>query len=122
LNIRIADVFIGIVFLSVCLFTLISWTFNSDNGNIAVIYTNSGTYEYPLNKDALYRIRGYHGISVIEIKDKAIRFLDSPCKNKTCCKFGFISKNLSISVCVPNRITIKVNSTNKKNSIDTICR
>lgn len=58
------------------------------------------TFRYPLNKNAVYDLKGPLGITQIEILDGKARIISSPCPNKTCVKEGFSST----LVCLPNKI------------------
>ncbi len=61
-----------------------------------------------INEDRTIKVPGPLGESIVEIKDRRVRMLYSPCPDKLCEREGYISKPGQIIVCVPNRILIKI--------------
>ena len=59
---------------------------------------------YPLNEDRIVELNGPLGKTIVEIRDKKVRVVDSPCPNKFCIHQGFVSKGSII--CLPNRVVI----------------
>lgn len=59
-----------------------------------------------LTPDRLLRITGPLGESVVEVKDGRTRFLSSPCLNQVCVHSGWLSGAVSITACLPNRISL----------------
>lgn len=43
-----------------------------------------------------------------EIRDHAIRFLDSDCPDKVCVKSGFLKNDMDIASCLPNQTILTV--------------
>jgi hypothetical protein len=41
-----------------------------------------------------------------QVKDHAIRFLDSDCPDKICINTGFLREDLQVATCLPNRTTL----------------
>lgn len=69
---------------------------------------NSGTLR--LNQDGEFNLNGSNGISHIRIHDGAVRFIDSPCRNKHCIHSGWLHANGDFAACLPNRVTLLVRS------------
>ena len=53
-----------------------------------------------------------------EVKDHSIRVVHSPCHDKICVRTGFISSPAQTIVCVPERLVVKIISS--ENDIDLI--
>ncbi len=88
---------------------LIAVSFLSLNKKADTLEVTANGYEYrfPLSEDATYAVEGALGVTVIEVKDKEIRFLDSPCPNKTCIAKGF----QDTVVCLPNKVVATTEKT-----------
>lgn len=78
-------------------------------------------YALPLSEDRAVSVEGPEGITVVEIRGKMVRVIDSPCRNKLCLKQGWISSGAI--VCLPNRVvvTIQGNDSNSR-GIDAVTR
>jgi len=62
----------------------------------------------PLAENKSIEVLGPLGKSIVEIKNRRVRILSSPCPDKLCIKEGYINKPGQLIVCVPNRIVIKI--------------
>ena len=60
---------------------------------------------YNSRKNQTLNIHGSEGVTVIEIKDKQIRFVSSPCPGKTCIACGAVHRPNMPIVCLPNRVS-----------------
>lgn len=88
---------------------LVSFRLLKENRNDYLeINSPEGTFLYPLNDNAVYEIKGKIGVSIIEVKDKNVCFIESPCPNKTCITDGCISKAGEFLACLPNGISVTV--------------
>lgn len=61
-----------------------------------------------LNKRRLISVTGPRGKTVIEIDGARARVVDSPCPDKVCVHFGWLSKKDAFSACLPNRVLVTV--------------
>lgn len=59
-----------------------------------------------------------YGHSIIEVTGDGAKFLESNCKDQLCVKMGKITKANQTSICLPNRVSIKLMS--KKSDVDII--
>jgi hypothetical protein len=59
-----------------------------------------------------------YGHSVIEMDGRGARFLESDCKDQLCVKMDKITKANQTSICLPNRVSIKIIS--KESDLDII--
>ena len=73
-------------------------------GDIVSVQAAGNTYEFSLEKNGIHKVEGVIGTTTIEIKDKKVRIVDSPCPNKTC-----VNQNWgSPLVCLPNNVIVRV--------------
>ncbi len=76
----------------------------SQKGDKVVVVTLDGEYQYPLNKNGIYKIPGKIGITTIQVEDEKVRIIDSPCPNKTC-----VALNWGTTlICLPNSVVVRV--------------
>lgn len=73
-------------------------------GNSVRIEADGREYQYSLEKDGIYKIEGSSGISVIQIENRKVRIIDSPCAGKNCVKQGFSNA----IICLPNNVAVYV--------------
>ena len=82
---------------------------------VAVISTpTQELYRTPLSQmeDGTFSIEEKSGIPItFEIKDNAIRFMDSNCPDKVCVSTGFQHRSFDISSCLPNGVLLVIEST-----------
>lgn len=98
---KISDFIIAFIVLAISasLFALAPRDFASES---IVVKTPNSEYRFPVDINEVYRVRGEKGETVIEVKDKKVRVIDSSCPNKICVKQGFCTA----IVCLPNRVEI----------------
>lgn len=71
----------------------------------------------PLNKekeDNYREIKGVNGDTIIEIKQGQVRAVQSACPDKICIHYGWISKPGQMIVCLPNRVVVKIISSQEQ--------
>lgn len=111
-NSKPLDYFIFIFLIIFSLFgILITRQIKTDNSNVYIEVDGKLIYILPINKDKKIFVKGALGLTEIEIKNKMVRIVNSPCKNKNCVKQGWINKGTII--CLPNRVTVRVGNDNK---------
>ena len=74
---------------------------------------------YSLYKDQITDVEGPLGITEVEIRDGKARILRSPCKLIVCIKSGYIQYADRISVCLPNRIVVRIEG-NAERGLDAV--
>jgi hypothetical protein len=74
---------------------------------------------YSLYKDRITQVEGTLGKTKIEIRDGKARILKSPCKLKVCIKSGYIQYADRISVCLPNKVVVRVEG-NAERGLDAV--
>jgi hypothetical protein len=73
-----------------------------------------------LADDRRFSVDGPLGRTEIEIKDKRVRVIDSPCSRKICVHTGWIGKPYQTIICIPNRVVIRLLSSDDKDKLDAI--
>jgi len=78
-------------------------------GEVLEVYSGDKLYaSFPLDEKREIAVSGELGKSIIVIDEDGARFIDSPCSDKSCVESSYIKSAGEISVCVQNRIMIKV--------------
>jgi len=81
--------------------------------------------DLPLNKDnksKVYKFNFNNNYGYIETKNGKVRMLEMDrkiCPKEVCSDTGWISKKYQIIVCMPNKITVNIDS-NKEDTLDAI--
>jgi hypothetical protein len=63
-------------------------------------------YLLPLDKDKTVSVDGLIGKTIIEIKDRKVRIIESPCRNKLCVKEGWVESGAIL--CLPNKVVVTI--------------
>ena len=64
--------------------------------------------EVSLAKAQTLYVKGELGNSVLEVKDHQIRFTHSPCHNKVCVHYGWLTHSGEVMACIPNHIVVEI--------------
>jgi hypothetical protein len=62
----------------------------------------------PLDQDKTIKVAGALGTSVIEIHNRQVRFIDSPCQGKQCVLTGWLREDGQMAACLPNGVTVQI--------------
>ena len=90
----------------------------SNNGEYAnVYYENNIIKKIDLKKDDIYIVEGYNGEIKIEVKNNKIRVVEETSFYNICSKKGFVSSSLDPIICLPNKVVIKIESSNELDAI-----
>jgi hypothetical protein len=63
---------------------------------------------YSLTEDRVIAVAGPLGDTIVEIRDGAVRFVESPCRDKICIAAGFLNETGQWAACLPNRVFVTV--------------
>ena len=87
-----------------------------------VYYDNKLVLTIDLSNDELkeYTVKGYNGDIVIETKKNQIRVKEETSPLHICSKQGWVTSSLESIVCLPNKVIIKIESTNEE--VDAVVR
>ena len=101
----------GVMLLAVALLITLYITLwgNSSSGEVAYISVADGdSLIVPLEQDERFEIRGKQGTSIIEVKNRQIRFIEGPCQGKQCVIAGWLQSDGQTAACLPNGISIQI--------------
>ncbi|TVR67242.1 MAG: NusG domain II-containing protein [Spirochaetaceae bacterium] len=68
------------------------------------IRSDRGDRVYALAEDRTITVSGPLGDTILEIRDGAVRFVDSPCRDRICVAAGELSATGQWAACLPNRV------------------
>lgn len=83
-----------------------------------LVRTDEGDFIYPLDRDATFEVDGPLGVSIIEIADGSVRFVDSPCRDRICVAAGELSEAGQWAACLPNRVFVSVTGDTGEREVD----
>ena len=109
-RVKISDLIIAF-FVLICAASLFAMISSDYDKSRVIVKTPNAEYVFPLEYNEVYRVTGSQGETVIEVKDRKVRVLESECPNKICVKQGFASAIL----CLPNRVEVYANGASSKN-------
>ncbi len=83
--------------------------YSNGNGSAMVeVKTAKALRLYPLNEDRQITVTGPLGETIIEIANKKVRILSSPCRGKLCIAKGNLDSSGDWSACLPNRVYVGI--------------
>jgi hypothetical protein len=101
-----------IVAASVATMVMVSSANAGEKGSLAIIEVNGKPVKrIALGKgqpDREFKIHGFSGWNVVEVKDGRIRISDADCRDKVCIGMGWIDAQGRSIVCLPHRVVIRV--------------
>ncbi len=97
----------GVVLLLPWLY-LTFWGNHSQGMLVQINVANGESFTLPLDQDKRIDVQGVIGRSTIEIQDRQIRFIESPCQNKQCVHTGWLGSDGEMAACLPNGISAQV--------------
>lgn len=100
------EIYILLSLLAVCIFAILCLRFFSEDSiRAAVYYNGTRIKELSLNNDSTVHIDADLPVT-LEIKNGAVRFVNSECPDKICEHFGWISGEYEYAVCAPAGVTV----------------
>lgn len=116
-DLKLVFILLIIVFISLIGFKLID---KKENKKAIVYYENKEVLTIDLNENKEYTVDGFNGKVNIVVKDGKIKVEEEESPLHLCSKQGYISSTYETIVCLPNKITIKIDSS--EDSLDTIVK
>ena len=110
------DFLILILFLCVIVHYF-SMIFTGDSKLLAEVSYGDEVYEYDLNQNKSFSVKGNLGETHIAIQDGEVMITASPCENKICVHQGKISKAGQWLCCAPNQIIVVLKGQDSENSL-----
>lgn len=94
---------------------------NSKNAGSIEIYVDNKLYKtVSINDKEEFKIENRGGYNTVKIHDKGVEIIDASCPDKVCVHTGFINKPSQSIVCIPNRVSIKINTNEKDDNQEDI--
>ena len=116
-------ILIGIVLLCGGALFAVGHLLNSSSATKASVYYDNKvvlTIDLSLDETKEYTVKGYNGDVVIETKKNQIRVKKEKSPLHLCSKQGWVSSPLESIVCLPNKVIIKIEATQKE--VDAVIR
>lgn len=82
----------------------------AEKGDCAMVAIDGSTvtYEIDLDTDFVHTINEGKFVVTLEVKDGAIRFINSQCPDHLCEGFGFIKDEDDMAVCMPAGVAVLI--------------
>lgn len=84
------------------------WGNNSAGEVVQIRVAGGDALTLPLDRDKQIAVSGALGDSIIEIKDRQVRFIHSPCQGKQCVQTGWLRRDGELAACLPNGVTVQM--------------
>ncbi|MDP8207256.1 MAG: NusG domain II-containing protein [Candidatus Electryonea clarkiae] len=110
LNVRIGDIAaIALLFILSLGVILFSYLYGKNIGTKAIV-TIEGKKSLVLSLDEPSRVsvKGHIGDTIIEVDERGVFVVSSPCTYKYCIKLGHVQREGQTIVCAPNHISIRI--------------
>jgi len=105
-----ADILLGIILLALGFGVFSMLQGFAMPGKTVSVFVEGKLYgEYSLAENQTVEIKSANGYNTMEIKDGQVSVVDADCPNKDCMKFGSISKTNQTILCLPHKVSIKIN-------------
>ncbi|UCE17399.1 MAG: NusG domain II-containing protein [Gemmatimonadota bacterium] len=75
-----------------------------------------------LSLDQEVSVFGPLGATVVEVKNGQIRVKQSPCPHQFCVNMGFKEKDGDVIACIPNRVVVHVEGSQKAGTVNGVTR
>lgn len=112
---------ISVILIIVAIFLSVIIFMDKSNNKVAKIYyENKVVLTIDLSVDKKYKVEGYNGIVNVVVKNNKIKVESENSPLHLCSNQGYISESYETIVCLPNKITIKIESSD--NTLDTIVK
>lgn len=95
------------VIVSILAYILLHSVFSGNDVVALVTYDSKPVMTINLDKDEIYHIEAIYPVT-LEVKDKAISFINSQCPNHDCEGFGYISNLYESAICLPARVSVQI--------------
>ncbi len=81
----------------------------AEAGSPLSIQLADGTHSHlPLDRDQTIAVEGTTGLSTVQILDGKVRFVGSPCPNKYCIHYGWLTSAGEVAACLPNGVALSI--------------
>ena len=115
-----ADIVLGIILLALGFGVLALLQGFAVPGKTVTVFADGQLYGvYSLSENQVVEIASDKGHNTMEIYDGQVCMRDADCPNKDCMNFGSISQTNQIILCLPNKVSIKIDG---ESDLDAIAR
>jgi hypothetical protein len=73
--------------------------------------------EFPLDKDVEYEVKTEYGRNLIVIDNGSVEVSEADCRGRDCVKFGKISSQGQLIMCLPHRLLITIKGGGEVDSV-----
>lgn len=87
---------------------------------VVEIKSDAGTFVYSLEETREITFSGPLGETHVAIHDGAVRFTESPCRDKICIAAGELTESGQWAACLPNRVFIRVAGSEAQDGADAV--
>ena len=87
---------------------LVFWQVSGRSVEAMVMVNGKNWARLNLYHDQDIAVPGPLGVSHIQVRNGAVRFVDSPCPSKLCVLQGPLRQGGEVAVCLPNLVSVKV--------------
>lgn len=107
IGIRWVDILCLVLFVSVLTGVTVA-AYASGSPVFVSIQSVDEEWLYPLDTDRTVEVPGPIGTTMIEISNKTVRVIDSPCRDRICITMGTLTQTGEWSACLPNRVLVRI--------------
>lgn len=110
-----ADKFVVVMAVLILPLLYVQFWGNASAGEVVQIRVAGGEDRVlPLDRDKRIAVSGALGDSIIQIQDRQVRFIDSPCQGKQCVRTGWLHEDGQLAACLPNGVTVQIVGRNQR--------
>jgi hypothetical protein len=110
----------GLVIVTLASFPVIRY-FHNEGKRVLIELDGEEVGKFSLEENRVIPVDGKLGTTNVEISEKGVRVLDSPCPYKLCVKSGPIRRSGETLVCLPNRVVVRITG-DKGEEVDAVSR
>ncbi len=77
---------------------------------------------HSMSEARIIRVEGPLGVTEIEISADGARVVRAPCRNEICVRAGWIRRTGEVTVCIPNRVLLRLEGPRSDSRLDGVSR
>ena len=122
MRIKFGDIIIALLVAAVSVGLLLAAAAPAESEDLTAVILVDGVETFRID---LSRIEGHEEIAletvdvIIKVENGRIAFKSSSCPDKTCIHTGWLKSSGDISVCLPNRVIVRIEGT-KNSDVDIV--
>lgn len=112
-----ADIILFILLIAAAAAGIVLMSGAGAAGSVAVVRVDGKiTRQVDLSVDQTFRV----GDVRLQVRDGAIAFIESDCRDKVCIHAGWLKSPGSSAACLPNRVSVTVEGASEQQEVDTV--